>query len=348
MINTILIYFCLAIITSVLAEITSRAKFKQQGILCGIVTVFIPSFIAAIRYNTGTDYNTYLNVFNDLKSKSMVEFGYAQLNLLIKNIGGNIELIFFIMSCIMNTFILLTLLKNKSKISVGIGMFVFMLLFYPRSYNIMRQMTSASILIYSISCINEHKIIKFTLLVFLATSLHYSSIILNYLNKEHRMKERIIAFILFLLIFFNTDKIFLPIFESNEKLIYYSGYLKRKEVSSMGMGVILQYLPYILIWAVLYKEFKKDSTFLNYCIMLILGIVLETSTYFFENDAANRMALTFIMSIIIILSMCMRKFMQRKKYIIVTFIFIYVIFMWYNIYFLKGYHDVVPYNWILS
>lgn len=353
MIQSLIIYFCLAIITSVLAEFASRSKTRVQRTLAGILTVIIPSFMASIRYNTGTDYNTYVRVFNDIQSKSMVEIGYEKLNLFVKYIGGNVELVFFIMSAIMMTCILLSLLKNKGKISVGVGMFIFMLLYYQRSYNIMRQMTAVSILIYAISSINDKKIFKVIILTCVATTIHYSSIIilpfyfiLKYLKKEDRGAIRILFIIIFSIFFFNYDKILLPIFESNKNLVYYSGYLQRNESGKFGFGVFIEYIPYILSCSILYKDFKKCEIFYTYYIMLILGIILESSVYFFANGAANRIALVFTMPTIIIVPMCIRKFMKKKKYIWGTFLIIFVMIIWYNTYFYKGYHQTVPYDWI--
>jgi len=147
MVNSVLIYASIALITSLFSELSVKVKNKWIRGFCLLLTLFIPSFFAGVRYGIGTDYFAYERIFNNLKCGYEVrtEFGYNLINYLIAKLGGNIQHVFFVVSLLTILFMYLSLYEYKDKISVGLGIFVFMLLYYQSSYNVVRQFLAVSV-----------------------------------------------------------------------------------------------------------------------------------------------------------------------------------------------------------
>lgn len=180
MVSSIIIYGCTALSTALFAEISTKAKEKVVRITAMLITLFIPAFLAGIRYGIGTDYFRYKLIFDNIRYGYVTrhEIGYGLINYFVGLIGGNIQTVFFIVSFLTILFVYLTLYDLKDKISLGIGMLVFMLLYYQMSFNVVRQVLAMSVSMFSIRFIYKRQLMKFLIFVLLATSFHLSSMVI--------------------------------------------------------------------------------------------------------------------------------------------------------------------------
>lgn len=116
------------------------------------IAILFPAIIAGIRYNVGTDYaGVYKPLFSEQLSGDKayrlrsIEIGYMFLNKLVVWLGGGFNLVMFLSSLITIIAIYIGLLHYKNKINVTLAFLLFMLLFFQKSLNLVRQMMAVGI-----------------------------------------------------------------------------------------------------------------------------------------------------------------------------------------------------------
>lgn len=150
-----------------------RKRYNLQ--IWSIVPLFI---VASIRYNVGTDYEEYVNIFYRISMgiNYTKEPLYRLLNSYVAKLGGTYVAVFAICAFLFLYFTYSQIIKD----SIYPGLSVILLFgttYYFCFLNGMRQLIAAAILLYSIRFIEEKDLFKFSLFVLLATGFHYSSIL---------------------------------------------------------------------------------------------------------------------------------------------------------------------------
>ena len=151
--------FIIAITTALVylsIKIEEKTTNKVLIYLSKIIAVLFPAIIAGIRYDVGTDYKgVYEPLFNEILSGEIIsrarkfEIGYILLNKLVIFLGGNFNIVMFLASLLTIIPIYIGLLHYKDKISLPFAFFLFMIMFYQKSFNLVRQMMSVGIIFYA-------------------------------------------------------------------------------------------------------------------------------------------------------------------------------------------------------
>lgn len=222
--------------------------------------------IATIRYGIGTDYFTYIEIFNDVSSRFSLSliFHYYQepLNIITYYISYIIfknEIgMFFLYSLMTLVFISKGIEYYKKEISLSLSIFIYYMVFYHISFNAMRQMIAISIIFYSFKYILNKDFKRYLLFVIIAFLFHNSALIaisFYFLCPLKRKKENSVFHILFYSIMV-LSPVIIPIFMS---LIYriisafgiYNEYLSMK--SNINYLFLLYIIP-ILFIMILYRN----------------------------------------------------------------------------------------------
>ncbi|MFV5692473.1 EpsG family protein [Flavobacterium sp. LT1R49] len=167
-----LVYYVVLFFSSLLAFVSEVTKSK----FLWIVSLLTVSFFAGLRYFVGIDYESYTFIFASI-SDSKTEPAFRIINLIIFFLGLNVQFVFLISSLI--TFSLFY--KGIKRYSDDVFLSVFLLLFcgiFIESLNIIRQYIAISIFFYGIKYIINKNLIKYIICIALATSFHYSAILL--------------------------------------------------------------------------------------------------------------------------------------------------------------------------
>jgi len=146
----------------------------------------ILGIISAFRYNVGTDYVAYEEMFNGVATNTLPAFwiskekGYLWLLEFVHMIGGNFQatcLITSVMIMCFSYYGFKFILKDKFSYMPLLTL-LYIPGFYFFSLNAIRQSIAVSIFIFSVKYIYEQKPVKYFLLVLLAFFFHKSAIIL--------------------------------------------------------------------------------------------------------------------------------------------------------------------------
>lgn len=355
-------YFLLSIVTAVFSELSVKTR-KEYSIFFGMVSVLIPSFFAGIRYGIGTDYFvTYSPFFESLKkgityndlTRTTLEPGYVLINKFVVLIGGSFQWVLFIASLITIIFIRQSILYYRDKLNVGLATFIFMLLYYQPSFNIVRQMMAVAITLYAYRYIYEKKPFKFAFFIVVASLFHISALIVLsfyilfyiFTNKKYRWIELLIYILTFYLVFnFETLQ---PLLSSIGIPIRYMGYLRKVSNFTISVGLLLRTVPYILSFGMLWKYVKKNKIIIFNIKLFVLGSIIRLIVYMTQFDA-DRIALYFLIPQIIFIPMLSKYYKRSFASLVAVSVMIFtVIALWYFDYIYMNRNATVPYVSIFS
>ena len=157
-------------------------KIKLKIIIYTIIGIGIPIFIASIRYNVGTDYVSYIEIYNRVKYYTIIDIINSNKEILFiiitKFLGlfSNYQIMFAIISALTIYIVYKAILDNREKKSLGIMFFLYLFLNYTNSYNIIRQSLAVAIVAYSYKYIFSRNFKNFLITILIATMFHTSAI----------------------------------------------------------------------------------------------------------------------------------------------------------------------------
>lgn len=357
--NTAIIYLSLSIITALMTHLSLKAKDKLTTIFCASIAIFLPSIFAGIRYGIGTDYFVmYRPYFESLINRSIfrdnMEFGYKFLNKFIALLGGDIQIVLFIMALITLFFTYLTLYEYKDRINVFMGMFTYMLLFYLLSFNAVRQMTAVSIVVYSIKYITKRNFLHFFILVILAFSMHYTAIIILPFYFLYKIfgtnKHKLILLLTFgigFILSINYQQILYPIFKQVDSLSYYAHYFIASKKFEFTFGMLARIMPFILPIIIFYKEIQNDKTFFMVYNLVVVGCIVRLMAYT-SNFFVERLSFYFLAFEILLVPYYFKLAKIKNRKWLSYLLFASIVFLWWYDYFDLRIGEVIPYKTIFN
>ena len=268
-------------------------KIIRQEVIFLTISFSLAFFISGWRNGIGTDFFRYQTNYQYItSSKSIlygsrdlgIEPGFVIINHIVKYIFNDVQYVFIVSSFITLLFIYMAIWGLKEKINTGMALFTYLLLFHNISFNAVRQFIAISIIIYSFKYISKRDLSKYILFVLIASSFHYSAIMmlpLYFLFGDTKIQKinKLFAFIwiVFILIFLNDligniDKLLLP--------FGYSDYLQANFSNEIKIGAIIERLPFILvIFACKNKVVKYDMNSSIYIDAIFFEAVLSLFAY---------------------------------------------------------------------
>lgn len=218
-------YNIILIILTIIMFFFQGGKKNFLKIVIGIF--FILSFI---RWERGTDWIGYYNNFTEnttfLEFINAIHFdkGYQIINFFIKKITTNYTVLLFFQGMIISflTYKMISKYSNNYFISIW-----FYYGYYFGNIFFVRSTLATALVFYSIKYIIERKKIKYIILIFIATSIHYSAIIFLpaywIFRKKLKLKTYIILWIIIICIsLMNLNEIIYIVFKeySPHRLVY--------------------------------------------------------------------------------------------------------------------------------
>lgn len=311
--------------------------------------------VSSYRYGIGTDYFMYedISIFSSsatsiksIMDRFELEPGWAALNWITAKIFNDPKVIFAISSFIFLFCAYKMIAYYVDRISVGMSIFILLILCYLPSFNAVRQYVAIGILMLSFKYIENKRLIKFFILVFIATIFHYTALVFIPIyfilyKKISKTKIAVIiggAFTIILGYNFIISTIISisPAFEKYERYLY-TGNGQFNMIMFLFQAIIVSFI------LLAYNPLKNSNYFMyNLVYVFFISIVVS----FLGNMVlfVGRISYYFEISLIILIPYICKNIVRAKdKPIIYTIIIILFILYWYITFIYSGNHQCVPY-----
>lgn len=299
-------------------------------------------FLCGGQYNVGTDYFSYLNIFNNIKTtgdfySSNGEFGFVAIIRFCNFIGLKGQSLFYVFYGIGFLFFYLTLKRIKGK-----NIFIFILLYititslFNNQLNMLRQSVAIYIGTYALLLIFEQKNLRGLVFIFFAASIHISSAVflLGFLHK-YLLRIKPVALsaaigICLMFSFFLTSSsldIFIQYLPDT-----YAWHIQNESVSTR---TLLQKIPkfiFVPVYLLSLFSYKRYSLNTEERTLFHFGIVAFCFRLLLSNlSIVSRLADSFLLLSIFPLHIYMRYLFYKRH----TFLFISISVALLLLYFLK-------------
>nr|WP_269452846.1 EpsG family protein [Vibrio cholerae] len=304
------------------------------------------SIFVGLRFETGTDYNEYLNIWmyspsilsgDFFSSYSHIEFGFKLLIEICRAFGGNDRTYFFINSIITFGFLYFGLIRinKKYKFNLLISVLLYFCTFIiPYSMNAMRQAIVMSMFIFALRDIFDKNHTRVMFLTMFATAIHSTGafifisyllycVTLSYLNVF------IFSIATSIVLYFYNPLVLIVNIIFPGKFNLYMTTWGGGEVYNAFMRLIL----YILISSMYFysrssqgDEDNKNITFLM--VLYSVGVVLYFA-FFDASMVATRLNMFFRITEVFLIPFFISKFsLSNRMFLIFAFMLLFVPYLY--------------------
>lgn len=257
---------------------SSKEKFFL--FICFVIMFFLVGFRS---YSSGNDTKTYVEVFkicstlkwNAVNTLLHYDKGYLVFNVLATYFTSNSRIFLLLLSFICNISVYHFVKNNSKNYLVSIILYVSLLFFYS-SMTMARQFLSFSIILYSFDFVRKKKVIKFFLLILLASLFHSSAIIslliypFYYLKFSH--KRAIFMIFISFIIFVFLGRVFNDISSYLNKTTSYIDTLGTVKVANVLYTVVYLIVYVFVVLFLMGRENKKNNSF--YLYITLMGFLI--------------------------------------------------------------------------
>jgi hypothetical protein len=348
------VVYCIGTLLSILfIEFASRVKHKSEDSRYWFfVSLFAASpliIIAAIRYDVGKDYLSYIRLFRQAAvgyRQDGLEIPFYWLNRIISFLGGDYIWIFIISAVLFMVISYMHIFEESPYPKLSVFLLVTMG-FYFSFLNTMRQFVGCAFLLYSIKFIKDRKLIPFLSFVLLASCFHYTCIIfvIAYPLYGIRIKSR--TLVISSIIVFLLASLLARYINQIAMLTYYgTAYIGSVFDRPEERGFITLAINILLI--VFGTIFKSDDDDYNFYYILSF---ISLWFLFFEGKVPliSRIRWMFALPSIILLPKIINNVPNRRDRFIYTSLIVglYIAFFYYTIG-INNSNSVLPYQTIFS
>ncbi len=175
-----LIYYLL-IVAIIFFGIFLEKKHKKTY---AIIVFIMLTLIAGLRkYTIGNDTGNYVSFFNkvilygsNIFKTSRFEVAYVLFNFIISKISSNYTVLLFFAASITNACICQFVYKYSKNMTFSFLLFIVCRFFFSEM-NIIREFLAIAIVLYSIKYIENRKIVKYILMIIIASMFHVSALV---------------------------------------------------------------------------------------------------------------------------------------------------------------------------
>lgn len=322
-------------------------KINKGNKIIEFLTLSLLILVCGLRYNVGTDYNLYVEMFHNIDVIGRTELVVRTIIKINQFIFRYREQFFFLSMSILTIMFYYLGIKNISK-KKGNSLFLFVALgYYAVMFNGIRQALAMAICFFATRYINERKFLKYVIIILLATFCHTTALIMipmYFLNKIRVNKKTS----LILTVIFSSSYILYDIVLKvvTTYIPRYAPYATKTYMtySEAGTGTYVIAIFHIIIALLLIlnkekmiEENKENNTYFN---LYLLSIIFYTMG--FANTVVVRLAYYFSIYLIILLIdlfKIMFKEKNDKVYICINLFFI----LYYMIH-LISFNQMIPYQ----
>ncbi|MDI9738109.1 EpsG family protein [Stutzerimonas stutzeri] len=174
MLITVFFYSSIVIVSALFVYLSENSKKIEEKLIMlffAFLVVFIP---AAIRYNIGTDFLAYIDIFENIEQHPRLEAGFYYSNYFLKMFGFPSQTIIALMAFVFSLVALVALPREKG----WVVYFAFMLVVYFFSFNVIRQAVAVAFSLLAIGLFLRGSFFQFVFWVCIGGLFHKSVFLL--------------------------------------------------------------------------------------------------------------------------------------------------------------------------
>ena len=335
-----LICFVILLVLAIL-NVQMHDRLSNQ-MLSGLAALLLIG-IAGLRYETGGDWDTYAMLFREFPYLSrlighpkelmaqQVEEGFVLLNAVIKQLGGTVQHLFFVVTAV-NLTLITCALQRYTKYPVVALLCYYGILYFQLEMIYIRQATAVALCFFALQYIQDRKIWKYMLIIVLACTFHRVAALMIplYFLLDRKLPVWVYAAavgvgaLLMLIGIPWIQKIFLAVAgllgdNYAKKAEYYTD----NALFAVGRGLSIGFVLNLAILAVvLYFKDKLDELPYGTIMLNMFALSLLLYYYCFELvEVSNRVRMFFLIGVIALLPMVLEVlpiFLERLAGLIVV------------------------------
>lgn len=324
---------------------------KRNNWILGVLGLAIPIIFAALRYPVGTDFWTYLHIWQVDIQKSytdIFEHFYSEpgFHLISKLTGdyGDERFFFGVLASLTFIPVILSYKKHHQGHYFGIFVFLFLLTTFTAAFNIIRQGIAIAFTFVASEYIFKRDVRKFALWIIIAMMFHFSAIIFApafFLYSKGKLitpKRGVFLLIVFVGVLFATSLV--DSLSSISVLERYSVYAEtdsRAQNRSLILSAIL-----VSIFLIRRKAMADiDSRTYTYIILILVGFLIETTGSI--TPFIKRSAMYFNIYYIVLACIWIKSFYKERLFAPI-FIISFFVARFIVAFYILGQSNIIPYN----
>lgn len=290
------VYYILVLFFSVVSFFTS--KFKKKDFFLFNIAIVILCLISGFRYYIGPDYEAYIEIFEKSSTVSHFkelnkihgEYLFLFINVFLAKLHFNYKMMFLLYS-LLSLLLLKKIIENNLKKYYLYSLFIYLSFYFLReTMGIIRYSLASLLCIYSINLIKSEKILKFLLMICLATFIQSAALIflpVYWLYNKNISKKIWVTLLFFSIFFYKINGIiliynffskFIPL--GINKKIYSTIYIS-KFGQNPGFSSYQLYLIITFIFLVFFKKVEETRKEINVYLggVIIYFLFLNVAIY---------------------------------------------------------------------
>lgn len=317
----------------------------------------IPILLATFR-NSGTDLRTYYQIFfyskqlswtNLIHERSFNEVGNTVLLFVTGRIGG-FNLYLFVYSIFSVVFVFLGLKNFVNKRYLGLSFFLYLMMYYPVSLNIMRQSAAVAVIFFGYKYIFNKKLVKYVLCVLLATTLHISVVFTLpfyfLLKKDTLNKKALLTILTFVAIFTFSFSNLITVVSSLDGFERYDFYLQLR--GSENNYIFFLNLTIFLMLLLFKKGIDKHLESISTVFFSLLVIGLSCTLIGYRQIFFKRISSYTDIAQLVLIPYVLSSFQTGfSKFVAKILILLLAAYYFYLFYFYLGFGNIFPMNFQL-
>ena len=341
---------------------------KTKGLLCYLSAFFailFPSALFGIRDNTlGCDVLLYVDPiwdyalslkyfdFSAIYWGNTIEIGYLFLNFVLTRFFDDVHWFYFIASFLSCCFVFLGLYRKKLQFPIWLGFASYLLIFFPRSINIVRQSFSLAIILFAYDYALKKQWLKYIFWVFVASLFHKSSfvailipVIISVIGDSKNQVRLILPIVVgaLLLLFFERYYNYLLFFVDDKYSIYFDGTFKPHFTLFSLFNI-----PFIIFFFFFYKKMRIEYPEVSLLLVLLcLGFLWDQLSWVVSVYLARLSAvfnLAYIYSSMILVAWFSRHFSRRVTFVVRWGVLFYNVLYFILCFIVAGQSGIYPYS----
>lgn len=351
-IGSLCLYFGTYALSAFCLDRCAKLQDRHGKRILYILSMFLVVLLATIRYDVGSDYITYTQIYDILGETSFGDWfanmGFSSdppavfIFVKIARLFGSAHIFFMLFAIAIYVPGSLVILRHKDSASVFLMSFAFLMTTFTTGLNIMKQTAACAIILYSLQFILDRKPVRFIVAVICAVCFHPTALIVaplcllcGELEEGQIPRWRLAVCGACYLTVCLTYRTFLSLLGGR-----FESYIE-PTVQSNNYSIILSLLQlFILLW---FRRFLLENDKRTQFYLFLLGVGVLFEALGFTSPFVKRISLCFSTVSVLLLPQLEVAFAEEDRYIFKPLLSLYYMALFFVTYYLLGQSGIIPF-----